>query len=60
MAYPLVSKAVRDSAKKDHNHHGEDPGGGHHCCGMMQGGLGYQDLDELVRSPKSLTFELGK
>lgn len=62
--YPVVAKNLRDifdkNKKKDHKSES------HHCCGMMamteQGGLGYADLDELMKNPQPLafTFELLK
>lgn len=56
--YPLVAKSLRDifKGKTDHNHHGSS-----HCCGMMamtNQGLGYPDLDELMKKPQSLVFIL--
>ncbi|GFS09792.1 peptidylprolyl isomerase [Elysia marginata] len=56
--YPLVAKSLRDiyKGKKDGHHHG-----GSHCCGMAafsQQGMGYCDLDELVKAPQPLCFVL--
>ena len=58
--YPVVAKSLRDifKGKKDHNHHGTS-----HCCGMMamaNQGLGYCDLDELMKKPQPLIFVLGR
>ena len=58
-----MAKSLRDIYKKkdkgdDHHHHS-----GHHCCGMAafsQQGMGYHDLDELVKSPQPLNFVIGK
>lgn len=60
-SYPWVSKMVRmafskDPKKKEHGHR-EGPGG--HCCGMMglnNEGMGYADLDDLVKNPQNLRF----
>lgn len=62
--YPLVAKSLRDIAKgkvksgcSDHDH-GET---GHRCCGMqamMEKGLGYPDLDELMKTSEPLDFTL--
>lgn len=62
--YPLVAKSLRDIAKGkdprkkcDHDH--ETGESGHHCCGMqklMENGLGYPDLDELMKNPQDLNF----
>ena len=53
-SYPLVAKSLRDIS---HGH------GGHagHCCGMTlkEHGLGYPDLDELMKAPEPLEFILG-
>ncbi|RUS88116.1 hypothetical protein EGW08_004169 [Elysia chlorotica] len=57
--YPLVAKSLRDIYKgkgSGHNHSGS-----HHCCGMAmfsEQGMGYHDLDELVKSPEPLVFVL--
>ncbi|KAK3731243.1 hypothetical protein RRG08_025786 [Elysia crispata] len=54
--YPLVAKSLRDIYKgkgSGHQHSGS------HCCGMVafsQQGMGYCDLDELVKSPQPLIF----
>ncbi|XP_013389110.1 AH receptor-interacting protein [Lingula anatina] len=56
--YPLVSKQLREifgEKKKGADH-------SHHCCGMMQlqqdQGLGYADLDQLMKEPQSLQFTI--
>ncbi|XP_005096150.1 AH receptor-interacting protein [Aplysia californica] len=54
--YPLVAKSLRDIAKGHTEHKGSS-----HCCGMMalaDHGMGYADLDELVKKPQSLVFVL--
>ncbi len=52
-AYPLVAKSLRDiqAGKAGSQHH----------CGMalQQQGLGYPDLDDLMKSPEPLEFILG-
>lgn len=61
--YPLVAKSLRDIAK---NHDGtkcieEHDHEQHHCCGMQSlliKGLGYPDLDDFMKSPEDLEFEL--
>ncbi|GFO09966.1 peptidylprolyl isomerase [Plakobranchus ocellatus] len=56
--YPLVAKSLRDIYKgkeTGHHHHHSNS----HCCGMMalsQHGMGYPDLDELIKSPQPLIF----
>lgn len=54
--YPFISKAYRQFASKDTHNDQQPPSG--HCCGhgMQQHGLGYPDLDELVKKPQELTF----
>ncbi|CAL1533773.1 unnamed protein product [Lymnaea stagnalis] len=54
--YPLVAKSLRDiyKGKSSHTHTS-------HCCGMMalsEQGMGYSDLDELMKSPQPLVFIL--
>lgn len=52
--YPLVSKTLRDAYSKNKTAKDKKP---HHCCGMgFKEGLGYPDLDELVKTPKDLKF----
>jgi len=61
-SYPLVAKSLRDIfEKKDHGHSHDAPTG--HCCGMMamaDQGVGYPDLNELMKKPEPLCFTLGK
>lgn len=59
-AYPAVAKTLRDFHKgdhADHNHHRQSA-----CCAgsMLQSaeGLGYEDLNSLMKDPKPLTFIL--
>jgi len=56
--YPVVAKSLRDISKgKAHGH--AHTGGS--CCGMMamaNHGLGYPDLDLLVKDPQPLVFRL--
>ncbi|KAK0068839.1 AH receptor-interacting protein [Biomphalaria pfeifferi] len=54
--YPLVAKSLRDifKGKSSHEHTS-------HCCGMMalsEQGMGYSDLDELMKCPQPLIFIL--
>jgi hypothetical protein len=49
----MVSKAVRDSASGEKSH-------AHHCCGMMQQGIGFEDLDKLMEKPRDLMFIFGE
>ncbi|KAJ8680316.1 hypothetical protein QAD02_016103 [Eretmocerus hayati] len=53
-AYPFVSKTLRDAAK---------PAGekrNHHCCGvtLQNEGLGYDDLNDLIKNPQDLEFTM--
>jgi AH receptor-interacting protein len=50
--YPFVSKVMRDSYKK--------PEERKHCCGMtlQNEGIGYDDLDDLFRTPCDLIFTI--
>lgn len=59
-AYPTVAKTLRDSfdpRRLEKKAAGADHG---HMCGMMamqvEGGLGYDDLNELMKRPEDLTF----
>lgn len=56
-AYPIVAKQLRDIAKgKNPSEHRT------HCCGMMalqEMGLGYPDLEELLKQPEDLDFIFG-
>ncbi|XP_052238554.1 AH receptor-interacting protein-like isoform X2 [Dreissena polymorpha] len=55
--YALVSKQLRGIFSKNPKKHAENG----HCCGMMamsEHGLGYADLDELVKNPQPLTFTM--
>merc|ERR550534_907631 len=55
-SYPLVAKTLRDTygPKKpgQHNHSSS------HVCGMAMaaGGLGYDDLNQLMKAPEDLEF----
>ncbi|CAC5388986.1 AIP [Mytilus coruscus] len=58
MSYPHISKSLRGIFGKDKNHEHHEGG---HCCGMMamaEQGLGYPDLDDLVKNPQPLEFTL--
>ena len=53
----MVARSLRDirSGKKPDQSQ-------HHCCGMAlkeRLGLGYPDLDELVKKPEKLEFVIG-
>jgi len=61
-SYPIVAKTLRDNyaaENKGHDHKKHKPGGGH-MCGMMamqaEGGLGYDDLNQLMKQPEDLEF----
>jgi AH receptor-interacting protein len=55
--YPVVSKTLREyyGEKKSHSHDEK------HCCGMMMAehGVGFDDLNDLMKNPKQLRFTLG-
>ncbi|KAI1286813.1 AH receptor-interacting protein [Halotydeus destructor] len=59
--YPFISKAYRKFSTKDsdnhHSHEDDDQSSGH-CCGMtlQQKGLGYEDLDKVLKNPVDLEF----
>jgi len=59
-SYPLVAKTLRDNylpKKEGHDHKKEHKA---HMCGMMamqaEGGLGYDDLNQLMKGPEDLEF----
>ena len=57
-SYPIVSKSLRGMWHKDHNH---DHKHEHkHQCGFaaLSEGLGYDDLDEFVKNPAPLAFQI--
>lgn len=49
--YPFVSKTLRDQYKPKEERN-------HHCCGAMlqSEGVGYKDLNDLLKYPKKLEF----
>ena len=53
-AYPMVAKSLRDINSGTHKGHS-------HCCGMTlkEEGLGYEDLDKLMKEPQPLEFIIG-
>lgn len=54
-AFPAVMKTLRDVRKGGHNHSEQSS----HCCGLAQmgkQGLGYEDLDKLLKVPEPLIF----
>ena len=62
-SYPLVAKTLRDNflpgkCKDGHSH--KKPAASSHMCGMMamqaEGGLGYDDLNLLMKEPEDLEF----
>ncbi|CAF0738921.1 unnamed protein product [Didymodactylos carnosus] len=63
--YATVAKQIRDYYKNQtspNNHHHDEGANHHHCCGFMalEQGLGYKDLDRLLREPEPLDFIFGK
>lgn len=67
--YPVVAKQLREFYASLHKkeHHGHDHGHSHedksksqrgHCCGynLIEHGVGYADLDDLLKNPKPLDF----
>ena len=50
----MISKSLRDIHKGKHEER-------KHCCGMtlQETGLGYADLDVLMKNPQNLEFILG-
>lgn len=57
--FPIAAKQLRDyyskiCENKDHKSESHR----HHCCGfnIMEHGVGYEDLDKLLKSPKNLDF----
>ncbi len=54
-AYPMVAKSLRDIAKGQTEHP-------QHCCGLTlkEHGLGYPDLDELMKGAEPLEFIFGE
>ncbi|XP_033748310.1 AH receptor-interacting protein-like isoform X2 [Pecten maximus] len=56
-SYPLVAKSLRDIFEKNGAHTQSTK----HCCGMMamsEEGVGYPDLNELMKKPQPLIFTL--
>jgi len=60
-SYPLVAKTLRDNylpKKEGHDHKKHEHKA--HMCGMMamqaEGGLGYDDLNQLMKGPEDLEF----
>lgn len=51
LSYPFVAKALRDMGKPPDAKR-------HHCCGvtLQNEGLGYEDLNKLVKNPADLEF----
>ena len=55
-AYPVVSRGLRDF------YSGKPAPTSQHCCGaaMHEQGLGYPDLDTLLKKPQQLEFIIGE
>jgi len=53
--YPFVSKTLREAGKPQSQKRN------HHCCGvtLQNEGIGYADLDELIKCPQDLEFTIG-
>lgn len=53
-AYPFISKTLREAGKPQLQKHN------HHCCGVIlqNEGIGYTDLNELIKYPQDLEFTL--
>lgn len=65
--YPVAAKQLREyykscstttSSCSQHKEHANEQRQRTHCCGynMLEHGVGYTDLDELIKSPKDLDF----
>lgn len=59
--YPIVAKQLREFYQPDdssHKHNHNEQRQRKHCCGhnMMEHGVGYDDLDALLKNPKNLDF----
>lgn len=54
-AYPFVSKTLREANKPQSQKRN------HHCCGvtLQNEGIGYADLNELIKYPQDLEFTIG-
>lgn len=54
-AYPFVSKTLREADKPRSEKRN------HHCCGvtLQNEGVGYADLNELIKHPQDLEFTIG-
>ena len=54
-SYPFVSKTLREIGKPKEER-------SHHCCGvtLQNEGIGYDDLNDLIRNPQNLEFTIGK
>jgi len=54
-AYPFVSKTLREAGKPLSQKRS------HHCCGvtLQNEGIGYPDLNELIKYPQDLEFTIG-
>lgn len=52
--YPFVSKTLREAGKPQSQKRN------HHCCGvtLQNEGIGYPDLDELIKCPQDLEFTM--
>ncbi|XP_026828857.1 protein pelota isoform X3 [Ooceraea biroi] len=54
--YPFVSKTLREAGKPQSEKRS------HHCCGvtLQNEGIGYADLNELIRNPQDLEFTIDR
>ena len=55
LSYPFVAKTLRDMGKPADEKR-------HHCCGvtLQNEGLGYEDLNRLMKEPCDLEFIIGQ
>jgi len=54
-AYPFISKTLREADKPVSEKRS------HHCCGvtLQNDGIGYDDLNDLIKNPQNLEFTIG-
>lgn len=55
-SYPFVSKTLREAGKPKSDKRS------HRCCAMtiQSEGIGYDDLNDLMKNPQSLEFTIGE
>jgi hypothetical protein len=53
-SYPFLSKTLREAGKPQKQRS--------HCCGVVlqNQGIGYEDLNQLIKEPCNLAFTIGK